>query len=157
MTKEENLPESVPGGYCLVATAKAFQAELAFPYAVCHTRGGQLGFGRPPGRGEEGWPGSGGAPGPKGGAESSTYCVRAPRWALACHSERHRQTAAREPLCMLTHRLCSPPSEVSLPVALGQKPFVSVWPWLGFWGKRWERGPRAVAGALGVGQWGPQV
>lgn len=102
-------------------------------------------------------PGSRGAPGPKGGAESSTYCVWVPRWALVCHGERHRQTAAREPLCMLTHRLCSPPSEVSLPVALGQKPFVSVWPWLGFWGKRWERGPRAVAGALGGGQWGPQA
>ena len=38
VTKEEKLPESVPGGYCLVATAKGFQAELAFPYAVCHTR-----------------------------------------------------------------------------------------------------------------------
>lgn len=78
MTKEEKLPESVPGGYCLVSTAKACQAELAFPRVVCHTRGWQLGSRRPPGRREEGWPGSRGAPGPKGGAEPPTAQEGAP-------------------------------------------------------------------------------
>lgn len=162
VTKEEKLPESVPGGYCLVAIAKAFQAERASPRAVCHTRGRQLALGGPLGGGGRAGRGAGVPQGPRAVLSRPPHkkahlpCAGA-ALGPACHGERHRQMAAREPLCTLTRRLCSPASEVSPPVALGQKPFVSVWPWLGFWGKRREHGPRAVAGALGGGQWGPQV